>query len=222
VADAADGIDGQSGSGIIRDCQLVGRGSAGTGLKLGPGMSTTPADSTFPLPIKITKYSLGVDLISGCVARNIIAYRNSIGFINNSFSPNIELQYCTSVNNGSGIVMSANGVRILMAISALNGNDGIYYNGGGGSNCNISYFDYCDSWSNGNNYTIASCAAGPRRSSFNPFFESAGTDDYHLSGGSIFKSYGPWGAEIGAYGPGPGSPTPTTPVTWGRMKAAYR
>ena len=128
----------------------------------------------------------------------------------------VRVLYCTAIsNNGSGMDLASDS-RILSSISALNAGYGIYTSGA----C-PPMSDYLDSWSNPAGNYYGNCG-GPNRASFNPFFVNAGTNDYRLSSGSIFKTFGPWGAEIGAYGPGPGSPTPATVTTWGRVKASYR
>jgi len=222
VADAINGVDASTGSAIMQECILVGRGNSGAGLQVGFGLSTAVADSTDPRPTIVSRYSVGVQVNGGARVEHVIAHHNSIGFQAQCCGSSWSAVYCTAAaNSGYGINFGGQSLQIFMCIAASNGNTGILY--GASPPCSGSGMDYTDSWSNGAvNYSLGSCAAGLHRDSFNPFFVNAAGNDYHLSSGSVFKTYGPWGAEIGAYGPGPGAPTPATVTSWGKVKATYR
>jgi hypothetical protein len=199
----------------VQECLIAGTSPTyGYGMTITPNVNTAVADSTDPRPTIVSNFYEGVHLLQGATAQNIIAHHNGSGFA--AAGNAVSVVYCTAVSNsGSAGMLLSNDSRVLCSISASNFQYGIYTSGA----CPAAG-DYLDSWSNGTNY-YANCG-GPNRASFNPFFVNPGSLDYRLSSGSIFKTYGPWGGEIGAYGPGPGSPTPAAYMTWGRLKAAYR
>jgi len=225
VAQCKNGIFAYgSSANTIRECSLVGtgRGSGGTGIRLADAASTAASDSTYPMPTIVTGFTKGASLVSG-TATHLLIFDNGYGIVDEPspyYSYTAAVNYCTVARNDHGITLTGNynySMRVYNSIVAMNAMEGVFVYGSSPS------VNYVDSWSNGaGNFSVGGSGAGPQCSSYNPFFENPGGNDFHLASGSIFKAWGPWGAEIGAYGPGPGSPVPASNMTWGRLKARYR
>jgi hypothetical protein len=202
-----------STSGRIFDSKFVGVGS-GTGLVLRMSGITAAPDSTDARPCDISGFSVGVQILTGGInVSHIVSHDNQYGCrIQNA--NDATLAYMTIVRNSEyGIDAGTSRYYVYSSIITNNMQCGVCFSFNGG------FTNYVDSWSNGTNF---SGSRGPLTASFNPLYVDYIGSDLHLSAGSPFKTYGPWGAEIGAYGPGPGSPTPAHSTSWGRLKASYR
>src|SRR5262249_28143217 len=127
IADVLDGIDATGSGGLVQDCVLMGRGSGGDGLLLGPGLSTAVADSTDPRPTQISRFFYGVELRAGTKVDHVVSCRNSYGFIYSGLISDARVTYCTAAQNayaGFQLNGAAPG-EIYCSISTLNGLTGI-------------------------------------------------------------------------------------------------
>ena len=198
-------------TGRVYDSKFVGAGS-GTGLLLRSGNVTAVPDSTDPRPCDVSGFTYGIRIEGAQSVSNIVSHDNAFGFYIPDGYPSVTLNYLTIARNAQSSNPSNYYRSIYCSLITNNSSWGLYLGSG--------FANYVDSWGNGSNFD--GCCFGPLTSTFNPFYLDYAGSDFHLSSGSPFKTYGPWGAEIGAYGPGPGDPTPATSTSWGRLKATYR
>jgi hypothetical protein len=201
-------------TGSTSGCVIQGGGS-GIGIDVESGVFDAAADSTDPKPTIVSGFTTGARITrysDPARLSHLVVYGNVDGIT----SPNggCEVTYCTSVNNTHfGVFLNGSSCRIYTSIATHNGSYGlIVYN-------DRPYMNYTNSWNNVLNYGDG---RGLQTLSYNPLYVDYAGRDFRLSSGSPFKTYGPWGAEIGAYGPGPGSPVRAEASTWGRIKGAYR
>jgi hypothetical protein len=218
VSKATNGVFLETGStGYLRECALSGTGTGrGLQIKGASTASTAVADSTDPRPTIISGFYDGAYVTgSNCLVSHLVVHDN----LNDGIyikGADCVVNYCTAVRNGRGVTSDNSWYpRVYSTISTDNSGSGIYLEDGGYD----PYMNYTDSWNNGSDYGPG---AGSHTASFNPFYVDFLGNDFRLSDGSIFKVYGPWGAEIGAYGPGPGQPVQAQETTWGRVKAERR
>ncbi len=213
VSGCTYGIIFPSGTGAILRCEVFGRfGGVGTGLNLGPGVSTAPPDSTDPWPTTVAGFGTGVTLEPNSNARNLVVRDNIYGVVC-STSGSEMIQYCTAVRNSTGITTYP-GDAALNCIATHSDGYGFFTYG---------FVDYSDSWMNAFNFYCAySGSCGLNNVAYNPFYLDYVSNDFRLAPGSIFKTFSTSGGEIGAWGPGGGLPTPARRVTWGSLKTQYR
>lgn len=202
------------GIGSLQKCYLRGKGS-GTGLWIETGISTAAPDSSYPQISEIVNFGIGVRLGRDAGVTHVLVHDNGEGIRAQVAPSTNRVNYSTVVrNSGTGIYFYDRG-HVYNTIVTNNDGDGIdFYNSGYG------FVNYVDSWSNtGVDFRAPT---GGNTASYFPFYVDYDGGDFRLSDGSPFKVYGPWGAEIGAYGPGPGQPVQAEQTTWGRIKAERR
>ena len=198
----------------LRECSFTGRStSSGFGVWFAGATSTAPSDSLAPMPTVVSGFQYGIR-IDGTV-RNLVAYGNATGVYGRG-----TVYYCTIAKNGTGIEGDGGAINVLNTITALNTGLGVF--GEGAYPSYNAVVDYSDSWGNGAGNIGAYVTRGAHVASFDPFFQSSGTNDYRLLPNSVFRTFSVSGGEIGGYGPGPGLPVLAQVSTWGRIKAAYR
>lgn len=179
-------------TGDVRKCSITGNGG-GIGMAL--PFSPSEGDSLQPMPTTIRGFFFGVEalapdltfsrlLVIGCS----YAVHNDQGFVTAT--------YCTFVDNSNAIVGSSPAALY----------NSILYRGGG---CGNAQANYVDAWNPGDVFGWGNIQRGDHVSSFNPYFVT-GDLAYHLSPASFYTNFSVSGGEIGAYGPGPGSPVPVS------------
>lgn len=205
----ANGVEFANGAtGTFNTSRLEGRGTgvSGVGIRLLGDVAIAAPDSTTPVPLVVSRFSEGLRMeTTGRTVSHVVAVLNGYGI--RGFNGGHSVSYCTAVDNLTGFSVSGG---VYSSIAAINVSCGI----------ESGFANYVDAWSNGTNFCGAT--TGSAVATFNPFFIDYSNHDLRLAEGSIFKTFGPWGAEIGAYGPGPGQPVQATQTTWGRIKAERR
>jgi hypothetical protein len=216
-----NGIQATNAQLVMRDVHMTGRGTGtpgdynysyqGTGLAIGPLAQVAYPDSTDPVVSTIARFETGAQLYNGATLRNFVVRDNRFGV--RSSGGRGTVNYCTVVRNQYGV---SNGqMLVLNSIFALNTLYGLQLSYDG-------WWDYVDSWSNPYNFYPSMYAFGPNVASFDPWFRDPATDDFRLRDGSIFLAFSNSGGQLGAYGPGAGSPVPVRRTSFGAIKALYR
>jgi len=209
--ETAPGVTGTILGNVIRGIYPYDFG--GIGLSFWEGINTLPADTISVQPNVIKQFTYGAwPRGTNPIASNLLVDSVSVGIVSNGTSPLV--RYCTVAHSGAGVEMDRG--TIINSIAVASSNAGMYIGE------LPALLDYCDSWSNGTNFSVPSGAFGTHNAVFDPGFVNP-TFDYHLSESSLFLHFASGGGQIGAYGPGPVTVGVERPkVTWARIKAAYR
>lgn len=174
------------------------------GLTLEAGASLFVCDSLSPAPAVITNCGTGIIPLGQITIANVVLYECEVGV--NDVTPNgfKNITYCTFVNCTYGVLpnYAAAPVRVTNSI--------VYGGSGGGAGLRDVRVGRTDVWNYAQHggHDFQRVIFEQPCSSFNPYFLGDGT--FRLSPASFFTNYSVSGGEIGAWGPGPGSPVPVS------------